>query len=194
MKLEAKQVIRSVLLLFPLIVGNGCATSALWKNDNLETWNEPANKANLHLFEAKPRSDFLVVYDEYSERKDTTQTRAYWLKENQPRVSQRNAPLFINTNSVMNLPGVPVFNSAPSETNFPPKLYAVIETNQQSFTLFFNGAKIETYDLPVYNDRTGKLKKIFFTPPAVTADITIIGGVIGYFYITGLASGYNSSY
>ena len=78
MKIKTRCVARFLLLL-PLIFGSGCATQALWDNENLEAVKEPADKPNLRLFDAKRHDDLLVVYDEYSERSNGVRTRAYWL-------------------------------------------------------------------------------------------------------------------
>src|SRR5208282_1097398 len=115
-----------------------------------------------------------VVYDEYSERSDGIHTRAYWLNENQARVDQCRAPHFSNTNLMCNLPSVPVFYSTPRETNCTLMLYAVVETNKQSFTLYSNNGKFSLHELPTYNDGKGRVEKIAMTPIAVTADLTIV--------------------
>jgi hypothetical protein len=182
------------LSLLLLTLGNGCATQALWNNGRMEAVKEPANNVSLRLFDSKRQNDLLVVYDEYSERNDGIHTRAYWLNENEMRVNQRRAPHFTNTNLMQNLPSVPVFyTSAPSETNLTQALYAIVATNQQSFTLYSGNREISSYDLPFYNDGKGRVEKIALTPIAVTADLTIIGGYIGVWGLYGLAeSGFST--
>ena len=193
MKMKIKRVARLLPLLL-LTFGSGCATNALWNNGNLEAIKEPASNINLRLFDAKRQNDLLVVYDEYSERNDGIRTRAYWLNENETLVNQRLAPHFVNTNLIHNLPSVPVFHaSAPSETNLTQALYAIVATNQQSFTLYSGNREISSYDLPFYNDGKGRVEKIALTPIAVTADLTIVGGYIGVWCLYGLAeSGYST--
>src|SRR5215471_10326068 len=102
LRMNAGTIIRAASLLL-LLSGSGCATHALWSNDRLESWNEPAPKANLHLFDAGGQKGLLVVYDEYSDRHGTTKTRAYWLNENQKRLEQRRTPYFVSTNSSLHL-------------------------------------------------------------------------------------------
>jgi len=195
MKMKARCVARFLLLLLPLVLGGGCATKALWDNGNLEAVKEPADQPNLRLFDAKQRDDLLVIYDEYSERNDGIRTRAYWLNENQARVDLRRAPHFASTNLMRHLSPVPVFYAAPGETNWTFALYAVVETNRQSFTLYCNNGKISRHDLPTYNDGKGRVEKIALTPVAVTADITIIGGYLGVWCLYGMAeSGDNNSW
>jgi len=191
--MKVKYIVRLLPLLLLTLVSS-CATKALWNNGNLEAIKEPASNVNFRLFDSKRKNDLLVIYDEYSERNDGIHTRAYWLNENEMLINQRHAPHFVNTNLMRNLPSVPVFHaSAPSETNLTQPLYAIVATNQQSFTLYSGNREISSYDLPFYNDGKGRVEKIALTPIAVTADLTIIGGYIGVWCLYGLAeSGYST--
>lgn len=191
--MKLKVLARTIPLLACLLLANGCVTKALWQNSNLEGWNEPADNPNVRLFQSKPPGNLLVVYDEYHERSGITVTRAYWLNENEPLIQKRLAPRFVSTNSVFCLTAVPVFLLAPDGANLPPA-YAVVETNRQSFTLYADAVKTSSHDLPFYNDGKGKVEKAFFTPPAVTADLTIVGAILGYWYLASQASGYNEPY
>jgi len=40
-----------------------------------------------------------------------------------------------------------------------------------------------THDLPFYNDQKGKVEKFALTPLATAADITIVGGFLGYCWL-----------
>lgn len=184
---------RVVLLLLPLLTG-GCVTNALWNKTDLDDWNEPAQNADVRLFDARHKKDFLVVYDEYSERHDSTHTRAYFLNQNQKRVAQGQKPHFVSSRLSHKLPPVPIFQTLPeSGTNFSQTIYAVISTNRQSFTIF-SGKEKTDYSLAVYNDGRAQIDRIALTPVAVTADLTIVGGVLGCCFIYGLAeSGYSVS-
>lgn len=181
--MKAMCVARFLLLLLLLPLGSGCATQALWNNENLEAVKEPADQPNLRLFNAKQHDDLLVIYDEYSERNDGIRTRAYWLNENQARLDQQRAPHFASPGLMQELSSVPVFYASPGETNWTFALYAVVETNRQSFTLYYNNGKISRHDLPTYNDGKGRVEKIALTPVAVTADLTIVAGFLGYIYL-----------
>jgi hypothetical protein len=113
-----------IALLFPLLAG-GCATRALWNNNRLDAANEPASNASVRLFDASQQKDFLVVYDEYSERHDSIRPRAYFLNQNQSRVEQRLEPHFVSIVLTRGLPPMPVFQtSSPSAANFSPARYA----------------------------------------------------------------------
>jgi hypothetical protein len=77
---------------------------------------------------------------------------------------------------------VPVFLAAANQINLPAPPYAIVETNGQSFTFHLDSGTIGPRDLPVYNDQKGKVEKFALTPLAATADLTIVGGFLGYLY------------
>ena len=180
-------------LLLTLLTG-GCATNALWNKTDLDAWNEPAQNSDVHLFDARHKKDFLVVYNEYSERHDSVRPRAYFLNRNEDRVAQGRKPHFVSARLSRELPPVPIFQTVTeADTNFPPTIYAVISSNQQSFTIYSSGEKND-YGLAVYNDGRAQKIRIALTPVAVTADLTIIGGYLGCWFLYGLAeSGYSAS-
>ncbi|HEV2436281.1 MAG TPA: hypothetical protein VG077_09810 [Verrucomicrobiae bacterium] len=180
-----------IVLWLPLLTG-GCATEALWNKAQLDAWNEPADNSRLQLFDAGQHKDFLVIYEEYSERHDSTRTRAYFLNRNEKRIKQGRKPHFVSARWSHQLPPVPVSQTQlESGTNFPQTNYALISTNTQSFTIYSGRQKID-YSLPVYNDGRGQIYRVALTPVAVTVDLTIVGGLLGCWFIYGLAeSGYS---
>ena len=179
------------LWLLPLLAG-GCATHALWTKTELDAWNQPAVNGTVQLFDAGQQKDLLVVYDEYSERHDAVRSRAYFLNQNDPRVAQGRKPRFTTVPAETNLPPLPVLFMAPLSTNSPETVYAVLATNRQSFTLYAGGRRTN-HNLPVYNDGRGQTYRIALTPVAVVADLTIVGGVLGCFFIYALAeAGYST--
>ena len=182
-----RQRLALLLLLLPLLSG-GCVTRALWTNGYFDDDNEPASEANPRLFEAKPQKDLLVAYEEYSERSGKAHTRAYLLNQNEKRVVQNKRPHFVSTKRVHELPPVMVFHApVGAGTNLPPVLYAIVQANHHSFTLYSGERKIGSHDLPVYNDGVGKYERLAWTPLAVTADLTIIGSIMGYSWLEGMA-------
>jgi hypothetical protein len=182
-----RQRLPLLLLLLPLLSG-GCVTRALWTNGYFDDVNEPADEANPRLFDAKPQKDLLVAYEEYSERSGKTHTRAYLLNQNEKRVAQNQRPHFVSTNQLHEFPPVMVFHAPVGPgTNMPPVLYAIVQTNHQSFTLYSGERKIGSHDLPVYSDGVGKYERLAWTPLAVTADLTIIGGILGNSWLEGMA-------
>jgi hypothetical protein len=180
-------------LLLTLLTG-GCATNALWNKTDLDAWNEPAHDTDVRLFDAPHKKDFLVVYGEYSERHDSVRPRAYFLSRNQDRVAQGRKPHFVSTRCSDKLQPVQTFHIPPEpSTNFSQTRYAVMASNQQSFAIF-SGAEKKEYSLAVYNDGRAQKVRIALTPVAVTADLTIVGGFLGCWFLYGLAeSGYSTA-
>jgi hypothetical protein len=176
-------------LLVLLLLESGC-TYVLWTNGNLVAYKEPAQNPNLHLFQSTQRADYLVVYNERSERTDAVHTRAYWLDKNQTRVEKQKAPVFARRNAArhLNLSAVPVYYSMPN-TNSAAGIYAVCDTNQQSFALFSDHREVGSYEFPVYSDRWGTAEKVALTPVAVTADATVAGGVVALYCAYAKAGG-----
>jgi hypothetical protein len=172
-------------LLLLLLLQSGC-TYALWTNDNLVAYKEPAQNPNLRLFESTQRKDFLVVYQEHSERTDRIHNRAYWLNRNQTRVERQKAPIFARRNQARHLNAVPVFYSTPGPC-LSRGIYAVCDTNQQRFTLFSGNHEIGSYDFPVYQDHWGNVERVALTPVAVTADTTVAAGIIAFYAAYGWA-------
>ena len=182
-----------IALLLPLLTG-GCATHALWTEAQLDDWNEPVTDSKLQLFDASRQKDFLVVYDEYSERHDSTRTRAYFLNQNEKRVEQGRKPHFVGAQISGELAPVPVLQTLPlASTNSPPPIYAVVSTNRQSFTIYRDEQRTN-HDLPVYNDGRGRTDRIALTPVAVVADLTIVGGCLGYVWLQGGGPGLQSDH
>jgi hypothetical protein len=188
--MKTKHIAQSIFALFLLILGNGCVTHALWDNDKLEAWNEPAPNPNLRIFASNPRGDMLVVYDESAGRSGITHTRAFWLNENEKSLEQGHSPHFISTNAVSSLTPIPVIPIATNHIDYPPPPYARIEFDQHSFTLFLAGQdQAGPYNLPVYNDGKGKVEKLALTPLANVADATLVAGFLGCLYLWGMAGG-----
>ena len=186
--MKSRNFFRVLLLIFPVLMGGGCATHALWNKTSLDAFNQPADEPHLQLFEWPPQSDLLAVYNEYSERSDAIRTRAYFVGQNQKRVEQRRRPRFVSIKRLHDLTPVPVCIT----TNSPPAFFALLATNHQSFTLYSGAHSVGSHELPVYNDGKARLARIALTPVAVAADLTIVGGVVGYWVLVGLAeSGYS---
>jgi hypothetical protein len=167
------------ILWLPLIalLASGCMTRKLWTESKLDEWNEPAPNPNLHLFRAENPDHVLVVYDEFSDRHETTRTRAFFLEATNFTPVR---PQFVALNSAAGLAPVPVFFHAP--TNFVASFYEV--NSASGFTLFSNGRTNGPYLLPIYDDGLGRWEKTAWTPVAVTLDLSIIGGAVGCVWIS----------
>jgi hypothetical protein len=158
---------------------SGCVTRALWTEADLDTWNEPAEHPRLGLFDHRKPKDVLVVYDEYRERGDVVQPRAYLLHANASRLGELRRPRFIKHDRREHLAAVPLL-AAPSvtDTNPAPLLYAVLGGDGKTFKIYSEGQESGLYELPTYNDGAGRIKRIVLTPFAATADLTVVGGAL----------------
>jgi hypothetical protein len=195
-KIKVKQIVLLTQVLLTLISQSGCCTYKMWDEGAFDSSNMPAANPNLKLFEAKQRNDFLAVYNEYSERKEATRTRAYWLNENQDRVRRAKAPEFVAVRSAQNLAPVPVYYS--SNNVVQSQFYAIVDTNHQSFALYSSNSVVDLYNLPFYDDGRGKPERLAMTPLTLTADVVIAAGivavVVGCIWLEGEASDSNRQY
>jgi hypothetical protein len=170
----------AIVLLLPLLI-SGCVTHQLWTGSSLDEWNEPAGDPNLRVFRDERKNDLLVSYEEFSDRHETNRARAFFLYKNQNRLQSQYRPHFVNLDTSRGLTPVPLFFSTPTN---PPDLYcAVTETNRANFMIFSAGRQLGPYTLPMYDDGWGQVERIAWTPFAVTADLTIIGGYLGCVWI-----------
>lgn len=176
---RTKGVLLSAFLATLAFLLGGCATPALWEEGRFARYHEPADSPNLRLFQSNHGSDILVEYDEIREGSESVRHRAYWLEPNAERLTERRKPKFVGDDRARSLEPIPVFMSpAPL---FPPAgggSYAVISTNGHAFTVFSPDKKMDEYELPVYRDASGRIKQVLLTPATVTADLTIVGGVV----------------
>jgi hypothetical protein len=179
----------SILWLLLPLLASGCVTHKLWTEAALDEWNEPAANPELRLFQNANHDDFLVVYEEFSERHYTNRTRAFFLHPNEQRLAQHRYPEFVNIKASCHLLPVPVFLLAP--TNPPESVYAVT-TNLSRFTIISGVREVGSYALPLYNDGVGQVQRIAWTPLTVTADISIVGGIVAIICWEGLAASKSS--
>jgi hypothetical protein len=168
----------SIILAALAVLLSGCATPALWEEGRFARYHEPADAPKLQIFRAKDGSDFLVEYDESRDGSDSLRKRAYWLKPNLERLADRRKPRFVRSDQSTSLEPIAIFG--PPGPLVPPAdadSYAVVLTNSHAFTIWAQGKKLDEYELPVYLDASGRVKQLLLTPAAVTADVTIVGGV-----------------
>ena len=168
-----------ILALCQAVLLSGC-TSALWEKERFARCHWPANPPNLRLFYSEPARDVLVEYDEASEGTTTIQRRAYWLEPNALAVAAERQPLFVSVTNFQDIVVVPVTESP---TNPPPAayhgLYAVVATDNLSFSLCPGQKEPTVYRLPVYFTGSGqRVKRVLLTPFAVATDLTVVGGVV----------------
>ena len=171
-----------VLLIGQAFLVSGCATSAVWRTGQFARYSEPANPSDLSLFYSSRSQDVLVVYSEAREDDDSIRRRAYWAHENEERLKERRKPRFVSIEQEQGLVSIPVLKVPDvPDLSLAGGFYAVASTNGDAFTLYSAGKTEGSYELPVYPDSSGRVKQVLLTPPAVAADITIVGGVIAYY-------------
>jgi len=169
-----------VLLAAWTILLGGCATSTLWENGRFARFHEPATPSHLQLFRSGQREAVLVQYDESREGDDSVHRRAYWLEPGSEPVKNPHKPHFVPIKTARGLAPIPVVHA---DTTLPVNtgIYAVVGTNDLDFSLRSGERTLGSYELPVYEDASGKAKQALLTPLAVSADLTIIGGVIAVY-------------
>jgi len=179
--MKRSRVIRFVLPAALCALQAGCATHALWEEGRFIKFHEPASPAHLRLFQSPQTHDVLAEYDESCESNDAITPRAYWIGPNQARITAKKKPRFVAHPSESALVPVPM---AQSPTNLPappsPGLYVAVSTNNSDFALYANGADPRLCELPVYPNSSRRLLQVALTPLTVAADLTIIGGLIGF--------------
>ena len=118
-----------------------------------------------------------MVYDEYSGRHYTTNTRAFFLRQNLKPLDEHARPYFVSTNLAGSLPPVPVFVWV---MNNAPEIVLLSSQRMAEISPFFLKSRRESgFDpLPFYNDGIGRLERTAGPPLTVTADLTIVGGVL----------------
>jgi len=159
----------------------GCATGRLWEEGQFARYHEPANPQKLELFYSAAKKDVLVEFNESREGSDQIRRRAYWVEPNQSRTSNRRKPEFVSVKEASGLTPIPVFTLMGDKQPAGEGLYAVSSTSGHSFTLYSGEKQLQSFDLPVYQDKSGRTKQVLLTPPAVVADATIVAGVVAVY-------------
>jgi hypothetical protein len=169
------------LLVVQLLLFTGC-TAMLWNKSTFSTYYHPAEPANLQLYYSDARKDMLVQYDESCEREKKVQRRSYWLEPNLTIVNNGQKPQFVDAVSLDGLTPVPLSATQPIS---PPTgfkgLYVVCQTHDPRFTLYSGTNELNSCILPIYRSNEQIAVKVLLTPPALVADATLVGGLIGLY-------------
>jgi hypothetical protein len=167
-------------LLMATLLGfsSGCATHALWQESKFARFQEPANPANLRVYQSPKSSNLLVEYDESPEdNKEVRHRRAYWLQQKGEPASNPRKPHFVSLSQSQGLSAVPVYEEFTNPLPDVP-LYAVLSGKGQDFKLYAGESFLAEYELPVYHKPADRTVQVFLTPVTVLADATVIGGVV----------------
>ncbi len=186
-----------VLLAAQAGLWGGCATSLVWQEDQFARHHEPASPPNLRLFYSSQTRDVLVEYVDLRDSDAATKRRAFWLEPNAERLSAHRRPHFVSPAKDKGLLPIKLRAEPPGikETSSPEDLCAVASTDGCSFTLYGGNKALGDYNLPKYEDASGRVKQVLLTPPALVVDATIVGGVVaaiaGYFWLESVGGTYD---
>lgn len=149
---------------------------------------EPAREPHLQLALDPHRRDVLVRYEESDYHSCRPRARAYYLFANLKPAERRQKPDFVDARRIERLPGIPVFAPEANGGGAPlPELYAIAAPNSPDFRLLSRDRVIGEFALPVYKDGYRQMQKALLSPFAVGADATAMGGVLGLFWLYGMA-------
>lgn len=169
-----------------LLVLTGCSTVEkysltyrVWDNGDWRKFSEPAPNPNLALFEATNHADVLVQYDALSEKHSAVKRRAYYLQQNEARITAGKKPKWVNLTVADGMKPIVVLPTQGAVTNQPPGLpaFAVVAKEGRAFTLYRPMESEATFDLPVYPETSGTPTRIELTPFAVAGDTVMVGAV-----------------
>jgi len=168
-----------LLLVFHAPLWNGC-TVMLWERTTFSKYYHAADPAGLQVYYSEERQDLLVQYDESQETRKKVRTRYYWLEPNVKLTEAGRKPKFCQPGSLERmqlLPQTPVLLEP-----LPPGLnglYVVCKPHDLHFKVYSGTNEVNTYILPDYDANEQIALKILLTPPALAADATLVGAVIG---------------
>jgi hypothetical protein len=179
--MKITSLIRVVLALTGSTLLTGCLTHKLWKET--ESWNAsklPAVPNNLQLYEDAEKRDFLVVYDQLSDRSQRVRVRAYYLYRNEERINSGERPRFTSVRRTRKLTPLPILVPAHAPQVEPMrKTFVVSAPDATRFTL--HEVETTSHLLPIYDDGIGTAKRIALTPLTATADTLVFGIVLGVY-------------
>ena len=162
------------IVLAAALLLNGCVTRAVWQH---KAFHVPAPEPRLQLSVAAHASDVLVEYDSLDERTDKVRRHAYLLSENEDRIARGQKPRLIDSRRYAGRQSIPIYSEQSVSITPPASLYAT--TNRQGFTLHSPRAEPTRHSLPVFFDGVTRTRQVLLTPPALVADATIVGSIIG---------------
>ncbi|HXF10653.1 MAG TPA: hypothetical protein VN625_07715 [Desulfuromonadaceae bacterium] len=162
------------LLLLPSLLTSGCTAMLQEKTE----WRcFPADRNHVSMFEANRQKDFLVVYDEHSERRNKDRFRAYYLLRNQDKIAKDSRPDFVSLKLTNGLPVIPVTGLSDALTNVSSGV-SVMLTDYRSFTIYSNQVPMLNGTLPMYPDPMGFRERLFASPVTITVDIALLAAAV----------------
>jgi hypothetical protein len=167
-----------------LFLVSGCETVQdyslsykVWESGEFNRWSEPLPNPRLALFEDPARTNLLVAYDAFSERHSTIKRQAYYLQPNQTLPPAARAPKLVSPAKAQGLNPIPVYDAGVLATNSPGPAtrYAILSPSGREFTLYAPADPPEAFQLPVYSEGSGTIKRVALTPFAAVGDTAMVG-------------------
>jgi hypothetical protein len=173
--------------------GAGCTTGTLWGDASLVHSHFAGDPPNLAIYRAEQGNDVLVEYNEACDYNSSIVRRAFWLKENQNRILEKQKPHFVSPDTAKNLEEILLELSVQGIQTIKPS--ASYSADREILTVVFEEAREEQCELPRYADSSSTTKKVLLTPIAVATDATIVGAFVGTHWWAGLGGtgGYSPS-
>jgi hypothetical protein len=176
-----RNLLSLLLLVIQVPLWTGC-TVMLWDRTTFSTYYHAADPSNLQVYYSEERRDLLVQYDEARETEKAVRRRYYWLEPNVQLTEEGRKPKFCEPGSfdrMQMLSQTPVaMNPTPSGMN---GLYVVNKPRDLRFTIYSGTNEINSYILPDYDADQQIALKILLTPPALAADATVAGALLGLY-------------
>lgn len=166
-----------------ILASNGCMTSALWRDELIESFHEPSSPNQLSVFGVPGKSEVLVCYAELSPWSDTPRMRAFYLQPNVDRLKENKAPRFIAPALTNGMYALPLSSSETTSGSSAPRWVEVTEKGKEFSIYEAIGRSEGPFSLPVYRGASGKLRLGLMTPATVAVDATVVGGILGSAYI-----------
>ena len=169
-----------------LLWGTGCdtvesysLTYRLWEGGEWRKFSQPAPDPKLTLFQGANRAEVLVQYDALSERHETVERRAFYLRQNEERVAAGKEPRWVKPSVTEELNPIRVLPRREAVATLPAggMAFAVLTHEGHGFTLCRPPGPEATFDLPVYAETSGAPTHLVLTPFAVVGDTVMVGAV-----------------
>jgi len=176
----------SGLALILMLLLTGCAsvrehslTCKLWTEADFRSFNQPAPRPNLALYETTNHTEVLVQYDAVSEGSADVRRKTYLLQPDQAGIVMKQKPRFVKPSMAEGLKSIPIFPAEPAPTNVlvRPIPHAVAAPDSQNFTLYQDSRRGRSIGLPIYVEHSGTAARVALTPLAVGGDTIVVATV-----------------
>jgi len=198
MKVQLSSAMSQLAAAGLLLLVTGCAsvrehslTCKLWTEADFRTFNEPAPRPNLALYEATNHTEVLVQYDAASDWPAPVIRKTYFFRPLEAGIVTRAKPKFVKPSVAEGLRPIPIFPAEPGPTNAlaRPIPHAVAAPDSRSFTLYQDSGRGRSIGLPLYVEHSGTATRVALTPLAVGGDVIVVAAVAAVVVVVGLCEG-----